>query len=1223
MTFIRAPQIPADLKTEVFLIDATKEWFFTYEEYLQRMDYYRRRKFVCEITGNSCLTFFEALESETKEIQEVEKNFPEALREHILRFLQFNRITRLDQLVDKVYVVFKNDYFPGETIILKGTILSGSSESGARQRGTIKEKIQYSNPSDGLLTKYLVVRANDLRQAIVTNDKISRDRNHFTKWLIKAFIKLTMTRSHKVGAPWVVKNKFARKYRIGQEYPDDLNHFQSSTPSGDIIYEGDDILSANETTAGADRKAIKKTGSSTKSMKKKAALNNILDQPPPEMTHEEDLKRRLPMHHVPEHDSDLDEDAYKSSPQPSNHAPKKKTVDDLRLKFNLQHSKPLPETLSLPENAKYWNNHLIEELKSDNHAEGIEAVNVDQEINRLGMPNLTATQQALESWVFLNVYHSVLKLDTFTFDDFMYAMGWNHDQFNNIGRCKILDEIWCAVLGAIVSNEVPKNKSSRTDDDDIPGLLINLPSIDSYINPGTKNDDNPEFEDGGSESDTEVKYLKSEDEGENELSNGSIDLNNGTPNHHIANSDTKIKNDDENDGDDEGAEDEDEDNEDNEDNENGSEGESDENEEDEDEDRQHNAYIVMNYRNIPWHERLRKRNFRDGNWQCMLLGVLSLVEEIPAFAPTIEKVYRALAPVDLPATASTVMNQFYDSMDIELRFQALNIIVSLLMNGTVVRRYIDECLDLSTTLRRNRLDNIRDYKVAFDLAQKLNVEVHEKLSANDEAESKKSKSKSKSKLKQKDSTQTPDHIKRRIPRINLQAFEMSEQEAKLADKDKEFKSLCEQRRNALIDIDKYKKSRREFEKRLTEIDCQRVKLLGKDRLYNRYWWFENNGLPTLHGSSTGVDDNEDEENVNNINNDDADDSDDNAVLDETYLMGKLWVQGPSNDDLKIHLKLSEDESTRYQEKLQTFEHEINEYFRKYQDIKSSDDLKDQQFKKLKYEDFPEGFRNVCSDYFGLKFSSNVVSRILVDSKEDGIIMDQYGGLLISSLANELTPFQRKILEESPDPLINGSCWRFYDKPNQINKLIEWLNPWGDRESQLRKELLLVNDSMIHSITARRKALFSDSKSEVELEMENNIKQVSEKLKILGDKEIVEPPNGEPSTHESENGDDAEGEEKEKDDSDEDIIGTKRSLRKKNISSKRRKIRSVSEAIEDGDADALIELHSSLLEKLQDKREEKDLSRVLEWVNSTAIEEFDKTLYEGGDRAKARNSKGKR
>ena len=36
-------------------------------------------------------------------------------------------------------------------------------------------------------------------------------------------------------------------------------------------------------------------------------------------------------------------------------------------------------------------------------------------------------------------------------------------------------------------------------------------------------------------------------------------------------------------------------------------------------------------------ERLRKRNFKDGNWQCILLGVLSLVEHVPQYETTIIK----------------------------------------------------------------------------------------------------------------------------------------------------------------------------------------------------------------------------------------------------------------------------------------------------------------------------------------------------------------------------------------------------------------------------------------------------------------------------------------------------------------------------------------------------------------------------------------------------------
>lgn len=153
MHFVRPPPVPSDLDTEIFVIPQTKEWFLEYDDYLKRLDYYHRRKFVCEITGNSCLTFFEAYESENKEIKDVERNFPEALREHILRFLQFNRISRLDQLVDKVYLVFKNEYFPGEEVFVKlvadkpaDVHATESNDAAApvvsarKQRGTIREK---------------------------------------------------------------------------------------------------------------------------------------------------------------------------------------------------------------------------------------------------------------------------------------------------------------------------------------------------------------------------------------------------------------------------------------------------------------------------------------------------------------------------------------------------------------------------------------------------------------------------------------------------------------------------------------------------------------------------------------------------------------------------------------------------------------------------------------------------------------------------------------------------------------------------------------------------------------------------------------------------------------------------------------------------------------------------------------------------------------------------
>lgn len=105
---------------QVWVVPETNEVFTKYEPYLQRMDFYKQRRFICEITGHSGLTFFEALKSEVRdgspglsvsrflhtknnrcqmdESREVNSSFPEALKEPILRRIQFSTVSRVDNL---------------------------------------------------------------------------------------------------------------------------------------------------------------------------------------------------------------------------------------------------------------------------------------------------------------------------------------------------------------------------------------------------------------------------------------------------------------------------------------------------------------------------------------------------------------------------------------------------------------------------------------------------------------------------------------------------------------------------------------------------------------------------------------------------------------------------------------------------------------------------------------------------------------------------------------------------------------------------------------------------------------------------------------------------------------------------------------------------------------------------------------------------------------------
>ncbi|KAK7679512.1 hypothetical protein QCA50_017413 [Cerrena zonata] len=654
-------------------------------------------------------------------------------------------------------------------------------------------------------------------------------------------------------------------------------------------------------------------------------------------------------------------------------------------------------------------------------------------------------------------------------------MGWNHDQFDEIGRCELLDEIWCSVLGAIVSNKLPTGKD-KLDDDEMFGLLIDLPPEDSFINPPISDksedpnqDNDSNNNDRGSESENEDKTLKSDDDVDS--GNESNSDNESKPKSKKKNISNKNQKNNESDND------------------------ADDNEEEDDEEEDQDVEMVNS-----------------------------------------------------------------DSDDDKDRDDE-----HILANG---------------------LPNI----------------------SNDESYS--------------------PYDPKKKPRLNFNAFEMIHEEKSLADRDSSFKELWENRKNCLIQIQELKKSKREIELKLTEIDCQRVKLLGKDRLFNRYWWFENNGLPNLHASSNG-EENEDEESdkpKKNLDEDDDDDSDE--VLEETYLMGRLWIQGPSEKDLQINLNTSHEEASRFDEEIQRLrqEHDQEEVEIEEQttiaenyndegeliiDESKFVDLKDGKppLKKMNFSKFSNSYKEAAKKLYYLEYKDDsIVDSSKPDIKkeprikfEGQFIQDNSPNTIIGNLGllNHTLPvtalpiMQRKLIEEQDDPTFNGKYWRYYDRPEQLNKLVQWLNPWGKRESQLRKELAAVKDAIVFSMEARRKALWIDRTPEAEVKLEEQLSQLSTRLEHLENQ--------------------GEEEEELEEYSEDDNVTRKRNLRSKPGQRKRQKTISIEETLTGGSIEELKELQGKLQEELKEKKEERELSRVLEWVNSSAIDQFDKSLYEGGDR----------
>lgn len=100
------------------------------------MDWYKSRKFICEISGHSGLSFFDALKSEAKGAEDVDNQFPDALKEPVLRRVQFSTVSRIDNLVDQVFEDFKNDFYPGEIV----TVLT---EENTRESGVVRDKAKF------------------------------------------------------------------------------------------------------------------------------------------------------------------------------------------------------------------------------------------------------------------------------------------------------------------------------------------------------------------------------------------------------------------------------------------------------------------------------------------------------------------------------------------------------------------------------------------------------------------------------------------------------------------------------------------------------------------------------------------------------------------------------------------------------------------------------------------------------------------------------------------------------------------------------------------------------------------------------------------------------------------------------------------------------------------------------------------------------------------------
>jgi hypothetical protein len=78
---------------------------------------------------------------------------------------------------------------------------------------------------------------------------------------------------------------------------------------------------------------------------------------------------------------------------------------------------------------------------------------------------------------------------------------------------------------------------------------------------------------------------------------------------------------------------------------------------------------------------------------------------------------------------------------------------------------------------------------------------------------------------------------------------------------------------------------------------------------------------------------------------------------------------------------------------------------------------------------------------------------------------------------QMTPAERKKLEEGSTNLNSAKEWGFYDTPEELDMLIGWLDSRGLRELKLKKELNMQRDAIIKHMEKRAAYLAPREESE--------------------------------------------------------------------------------------------------------------------------------------------------
>ncbi|KAF2277796.1 uncharacterized protein EI97DRAFT_374129 [Westerdykella ornata] len=979
-----------DDNTEVYVIKESGEVFTDYEKYLSRRDFYMQasprayrtfcaKNFTCESTGHQGYTFFEAVESEVsfalrtyrtlsltspqrETSKEIDSIFPEALRARVLQFVQFRNTPRMDDLgITDSSQHFREHFIIGDHVIVehdggrRSGVIDQIADSATLQSvfpGTSTEEqfrsLTYSVKLDGSDEKVTRYKAVELQ----------RDRRSYSKLVLKQFLRCAVSREPWYGAPWIVKEHLAKRYNITTTVPE--------AKTRDAVIAAKKAVNASNSTSSAlnghsnnspmgpiNGPTTMVNGQGPQAPLRHTAFVNYSAnaQPPPRPDQARGPVHAFPDPSRPQHlahpffSAGPAAMSYLPHPFPQHqqlpphlahiaqHLPPAGSGLPISLPFqhNFMQYQTLPPSAPLPQRPPPTLAKPFEPIKYPIEDLRIKQPRVDVQRPRLkffsdDVPK-GAEPPVKKTGILMKSMGSLLCIwETLNVHDSIYYL----DSFTFDDFVDAIrfssEEVDCELLNEVHCAVLSQIVNKSGN------LQVSLPRID-------ESDDSEEAssESASPEPEPEPPVRTTRSSLRKSEANALSKQRTPTP---------------------------------------------------EPPKQVHKAAEFLAEFN--WIEACKTRNFRDGGWQSILVGLLHQLSFSPVKKAACDEVLAVLVPVDEDPSAENIAHN-YIHMDVNLRIQALDMALQLTVFTEAFRESLVQASTDMTRMRKDKIDFQRKRKELADELFKLDNERKIQLPANMPPSPTDVKAAADVSMTATDDGKEDEEVaaqsgeepvtgnrKLRHTKVNKRKRESEAAKKEKAKKAKMEAAKTKQQKEweALLNaIEKKKEELKECEASINELDddlrealVQRSKWMGKDRFLNKYYWFEHNGMPFggVPGSSTA---------------------------DYGYANGRLWVQGPDQYELGPNME----------------EPALTE-----------------------------------------------------DQQEFGFTIPQ-----------------RKEKEEGETHLNSSTEWGYYDDPEDLDKLIGWLDEKGIREKALRKELTLFRDRIAEYMVRMKEHLSNEQKAKNE------------------------------------------------------------------------------------------------------------------------------------------------